>query len=69
MIAAIKLRNSGYYYMQLGCADSSTQAIAVNIYQDNQCTKRSIVDGMDDSTIDVSEIQVRQNTRYGIGSG
>ena len=51
--------NSGYYYMQLGCADDTTQSIAINIYQDNQCTKRSVVDGYDDSTIDVSEIQVR----------
>lgn len=50
--------NSGYYYMQLGCADSTTQSLAVNIYSDNQCTKRSIVDGYDDATIDVSEIQV-----------
>ena len=52
--------NSGYYYMQLGCADSTTQSLAVNIYQDNQCTKRSIVEGFDDATIDVSEIQVRR---------
>lgn len=50
--------NSGYYWMQLGCADDTTQSIAVNIYQDNQCTKRSIVEGMDDATIDVSAIQV-----------
>ena len=51
--------NRGYYYMQVGCADDSTQAIAINIYQDNQCTKRSVVDGYDDSSIDVSSIQVR----------
>jgi hypothetical protein len=53
--------NRGYYYMQLGCADSTTQAIAVNIYQDNQCTKRSVVDGYDDANIDVSAIQVRHS--------
>lgn len=50
--------NSGYYWMQLGCADDSTQSLAVNIYKDNECTKRSTVDGYDDSTIDVSSIQV-----------
>lgn len=55
--------NSGYYWMQLGCADDSTQSLAVNIYQDNQCTKRSLVNGYDDSTIDVSSIQVRCNSR------
>lgn len=50
--------NSGYYWMQLGCADDTTQSLAVNIYSDNECTKRSIVDGYDDSTIDVSDVQV-----------
>lgn len=47
------------YYFQLGCADGTTQALAVNIYKDNTCTQRSTVDGgLDDSNIDVSEIQV-----------
>ena len=49
---------SGYYWMQLGCADDTTQALAVNIYSDNECKKRSLVDGYDDASIDVSEIQV-----------
>ena len=49
------------YYFQLGCADGTTQALAVNIYKDNACTQRSTVDGgYDDSNIDVSEIQVRK---------
>jgi hypothetical protein len=47
------------YYFQLGCADGTTQALAVNIYKDNTCTQRSTVEGgWDDSNIDVSEIQV-----------
>lgn len=50
--------NSGYYWLQLGCADDTTQSLAVNFYSDNACTKRSVVDGYDDSTIDVSEVQV-----------
>jgi hypothetical protein len=47
------------FYMQLGCADGTSQALAVNIYKDNECTQRSVVDGYDDSNIDVSEVQVR----------
>jgi len=47
------------YYFQLGCADGTSQALAVNIYEDNTCTKRSVVDGFDDTNIDVSAIQVR----------
>lgn len=47
------------YYMQLGCADVSVEKLVVNIYEDSSCTKRSKVDGYDDSNIDVSEIQVR----------
>uniref|UniRef100_A0A7S3L6C9 Uncharacterized protein n=1 Tax=Amphora coffeiformis TaxID=265554 RepID=A0A7S3L6C9_9STRA len=50
---------SGYYWMQLGCADDTTQALAVNIYEDNQCTKRSLVEGYDDANIDVSAIQLQ----------
>jgi hypothetical protein len=47
-----------YYYLQLGCADDTTQNLAVNIYKDDQCTKRSSPEGYDDSTIDVSELEV-----------
>jgi len=46
------------YYFQLGCSDDSTQKLAVNIYSDNTCTTRSVVDGYDDSNLDVSAIQV-----------
>ena len=42
------------YYLQLGCSDESTQALAVNIYTDAQCTERSVAeDGYDDSNIQV----------------
>lgn len=51
--------NGNQYYFQLGCADGTSQALAVNIYTDNTCTTRSVVDGYDDSNIDVSSIQVR----------
>lgn len=47
-----------YYYLQLGCADDTTQSLAVNIYEDNQCTVRSAPEGYDDATIDVSELEV-----------
>lgn len=46
------------YYMQIGCADDTSQALAINIYEDDACTVRSMVDGYDDSNIDVSDIQV-----------
>ena len=46
------------FYFQLGCADGTTEELAVNIYEDNTCTTRSVVDGFDDSNIDVSAIQV-----------
>ena len=48
-----------YYYFQIGCADGTSQELAVNIYSDNTCTTRSEVDGIDDANIDVSELQVR----------
>jgi len=52
----ITIQNTQYYF-QLGCADDSNQKLAVNIYSDKSCTKRSYVDGSDDSTIDVSKLQ------------
>lgn len=53
--------NDVYYYFQLGCSDVSSQELAVNIYEDNACTKRSSVEGLDDANIDISAIQVRTN--------
>ena len=47
------------YWFQIGCTDGTSQSLSVNIYNDNTCTTRSFVDGMDDSAIDVSDIQVR----------
>jgi hypothetical protein len=49
------------YWLQMGCADGTSQSIAVNIYTDNTCTIRSTVGGYDDANIDVSELQVRTN--------
>jgi len=59
------VKNGNEYWLQMGCSDQSSQALAVNIYSDNTCTTRSSVDGSDDANIDVSEIQVRysQNGR------
>jgi hypothetical protein len=46
------------YWLQIGCTDGNSLSISVNIYSDNTCTTRSVVDGYDDANIDVSEIQV-----------
>jgi hypothetical protein len=54
--------NDQYLYLQLGCSDTNNQQLAVNIYTDNECTNRSVVDGMGDANIDVSAIQVRKCT-------
>jgi hypothetical protein len=58
---AFTIQNQQFYF-QLGCADGTSQALAVNIYTDKACTTRSVVDGYDDSNIDVSEIKVRDDT-------
>ena len=52
--------NGEEYWLQMGCSDSTSQSIAVNIYSDNTCTTRSSVDGYDDANIDLSEVQVRK---------
>jgi hypothetical protein len=54
---AFEIENQQYYF-QLGCADGTSQALAVNIYSDNTCNTRSIVQGYDDSNIDVSALKV-----------
>lgn len=51
------------YWLQIGCSDGTTQSLSVNIYSDNTCTTRSVVDGYDDSNIDVSDIQVSHTKR------
>ncbi|CAJ1929109.1 unnamed protein product [Cylindrotheca closterium] len=53
-----KYVNGEEYWLQIGCSDTDRHSIAVNIYTDNTCTKRSTVDGLDDANIDVSEIQI-----------
>ena len=45
--------------MQLGCSESSSSSLSVNIYSDNTCETKSEVEGYDDSNIDISEIQIR----------
>lgn len=50
------------YYFQLGCADDTSQKLAVNIYEDNACSVRSVVDGYDDTNIDVSKVQVSHDS-------
>ena len=48
------------YWLQVGCADGTTQKLAVNIYTDNTCqTKDTSADGTDDANIDISDLQVR----------
>jgi hypothetical protein len=46
------------YWIQLGCTDGTSQSLSVNIYSDNTCTTKSEKSGSDDSSIDVSEVQV-----------
>jgi hypothetical protein len=48
-----------YKYLQIGCADDSVLSLAINIYNDKECTSRSEEGGYDDASIDVTEIHVR----------
>mmetsp|Transcript_40621 Transcript_40621/g.85016 ORF Transcript_40621/g.85016 Transcript_40621/m.85016 type:complete len:375 (+) Transcript_40621:269-1393(+) len=41
------------YYLQLGCNDDDTSLLAVNIYSDADCTEHSVVDGYDDTSMEV----------------
>jgi hypothetical protein len=51
--------NQVMYYLQAGCADDTTQALAINIYKDNTCTvKATDANGNDDTNFDVSSLQV-----------
>jgi hypothetical protein len=51
-------------YLQIGCADDTVLSLAINIYNDKDCTTRSGEGGYDDATIDVTEIYVRCYTRF-----
>mmetsp|Transcript_21234 Transcript_21234/g.38352 ORF Transcript_21234/g.38352 Transcript_21234/m.38352 type:complete len:396 (-) Transcript_21234:284-1471(-) len=53
----VEIQNT-IYWVQIGCSDNDSQSLAVNIYSDNTCETRSVVDGYDDSNIDISEIQI-----------
>ena len=47
------------FYLQVGCTDSTTQSISIQIYTDKECTQRSTnSDGYDDTNYDTSEIPV-----------
>jgi hypothetical protein len=51
--------SGAYKYLQIGCADDTVLSLAINIYNDKDCTTRSEEGGYDDATIDVTEIHVR----------
>ena len=51
--------NKNNYYLQFGCSDETTQAVIVNIFDDNACTKPSSLDRSAVADLDVSPIQVR----------
>mmetsp|Transcript_24336 Transcript_24336/g.67432 ORF Transcript_24336/g.67432 Transcript_24336/m.67432 type:complete len:412 (-) Transcript_24336:106-1341(-) len=51
--------NGEVYNLMLGCADDTTQSIAVNVYSDDQCSKKLKYGGYtDDANIDISQIEV-----------
>ena len=42
----------------MGCTDGNSQSLSVNLYKDNTCTHHDRnADGIDDTTIDVSDLQ------------
>ena len=51
--------NGEVLYLQLGCEDDTTRAIAVNVYSDNTCeTRAPNNNGIDDANMDVTDIEV-----------
>ena len=56
------------YYLQMGCTDGTSQSLSVNIYSDNTCTSRDLENGLDDSNLDVSEVQVSLRSNCGFRS-
>uniref|UniRef100_A0A7S0BWR1 Uncharacterized protein n=1 Tax=Proboscia inermis TaxID=420281 RepID=A0A7S0BWR1_9STRA len=48
--------NGEQFYSQLGCSDTSTAELAVNIYTDNTCETKADSNGYDDANVDVSDI-------------
>jgi hypothetical protein len=53
--------NDYNYYLQFGCSDETTQAITINIFEDNACSKRSSIDPSAIADFDLSSIQVRHH--------
>jgi hypothetical protein len=56
--------NNQNYYLQFGCSDETSQAVAIRIFDDNACTKLSSVDSSVLAEIDVSTIQVRERFQF-----
>lgn len=56
--------NNQNYYLQFGCSDETSQVVAVNVFDDNACTKPSSVDRSALSDLDVSSIQVRASIQF-----
>ena len=50
--------NNNNYYLQFGCSDETSQAVTINIFYDNACTKPASVDRSGIDAVDVSSIQV-----------
>ena len=51
--------NNKNYYLQFGCSDETSQAVTINIFDDNACTKPSSADRSALNDFDVSSLQVR----------
>lgn len=45
------------YYVRLGCSTTSTQALAVNLYEDSSCSTLSTLGSI--TELDVSDLEVR----------
>jgi hypothetical protein len=53
-----------YYYLQFGCSDETTQAVTINVFDDNACTKPSSVGSTSTDSIDISSLQVRSGSPF-----
>jgi len=45
--------NGKDYYLMVGCSDDDSSLLAVNIYNDADCTESSIINGYDDANIEM----------------
>jgi hypothetical protein len=58
MACSFQIHHAKKVYMKLGCNDYNKEKLAVNIYQDSDCSTRYEKDGSDDSVIDTSGFMV-----------